>query len=186
VNGETGVATSSPVSSTDGAQAADDESVGGLHIKYLFHCPRQLWLYARGYRPEERSASVAFGESVDETTYTRRREIDLGEAKIDWVTTSAVVHETKSSRMPSPQHAAQVRHYCLLLERRGVHVRGGVVHYPLIRRTVEVTWDTAARAEAQATEQRARQIIAARDAPPRLTRALCRGCSYADYCWGDW
>jgi CRISPR-associated exonuclease Cas4 len=184
VTGDSAPADSGLTSSTAGSRAADDESVGGLHIKYLLHCPRQLWLYARGYRPEERSDSVAFGESVDETTYTRRREIDLGEARIDWVTTGAVVHETKSSHAPSPQHVAQVRHYCLLLERRGVQVRGGVVHYPLIRRTVEVTWDHAARAEAQATERRARRIIAASDAPERLTRALCRGCSYTDYCWG--
>jgi CRISPR-associated exonuclease Cas4 len=172
-------------SSADGAPGEGDAAVGGVHIKYLLHCARQLWLYAHGYRPEERSGTVAFGEAVDETTYTRHRDIDLGEARIDWVTTGAVVHETKSSQAPSSQHEAQVRHYCLLLERRGVHVRGGVVHYPLIRRTVKVTWDDAARALAQADEQQARQIIAAAGAPPRLARPLCRGCSYVDYCWGD-
>ena len=106
------------------------------------HCPRQLWLYARGFRPERGSETVAFGEAVDATSYPRRRDIDLGEARIDWVTTGAVVHETKSSRACLPQHEAQVRHYCLLLERRGVNVRGGVLHYPLIRRTVQVTFES--------------------------------------------
>ncbi|GAB2769805.1 CRISPR-associated protein Cas4 [Streptomyces daliensis] len=117
----------------DSAPPAQAAAVGGVHIKYLHHCPRQLWLYGRGYRPEQRSDLVALGEVVDETTYTRRRDVDLGEAKIDWVTAGAIVHETKSSRTPSPAHAAQVRHYCLLLERRGVTVRGGTVHYPLAR-----------------------------------------------------
>lgn len=98
------------------------DALGGVHIKYLLHCPRQLWLYSRGYRPERRSADVTFGEAIDETTYTRRRDIDLDQAKIDWVTTGAIVHETKSSRRPSRQHEAQVRHYCLLLARRGVNV----------------------------------------------------------------
>ncbi|GAB3460102.1 CRISPR-associated protein Cas4 [Streptomonospora sediminis] len=163
----------------------DAESLGGVHIKYLLHCPRQLWLYTRGYRPEHRSETVAFGEAVDETTYTRRRDIDLGEAKIDWVTTGAVVHETKSSRRPSPQHEAQVRHYCLLLWRLGVNVARGVVHYPLIRRTVEVAWDGAARAEAERTERAARAVIDAPGAQPRLERSQCRGCSYIDYCWGE-
>jgi CRISPR-associated exonuclease Cas4 len=163
-----------------------DGGIGGVHIKYLLHCPRQLWLYARGgYRPEQRSTTVAFGEAVDATTYTRRRDVDLGEAKIDWVTTGAVVHETKSSRTPSPQHQAQVRHYCLLLTRMGVSVARGVVHYPLIRRTTEVPWDAAARAEAEATEQAARDAIAADRPAPRLPRSRCRGCSYRDYCWGD-
>jgi CRISPR-associated exonuclease Cas4 len=165
--------------------ADENGALGGVHIKYLHHCPRQLWLYSRGYRPEQRSSLVAFGEVVDESTYTRRRDVDLGEAKIDWVTTGAVVHETKSSRFPSPAHAAQVRHYCLLLERRGIAVRGGTVHYPLIRRTTDVPWDAAARTEAEQDEARARDVIAAQTPPPRLARAQCRDCSYLDYCWGD-
>jgi CRISPR-associated exonuclease Cas4 len=163
----------------------DENGLGGVHIKYLMHCPRQLWLYTRGYRPEQRSATVAFGEAVDDTTYTRRRDVDLGEAKIDWVTAGAIVHETKSSRQPSAQHEAQVRHYCLLLTRRGVNVRGGVVHYPLIRRKVEVPWDAAAQETAEETERQARSIIADPGIPARLTRSQCRGCSYVDYCWGD-
>lgn len=110
--------------------ADDEKNIGGVHIKYLYHCARQLWLYGKGYRPEHRSDLVSFGEIVDETSFTRRRDIDLGEAKVDWVTTGAFVHETKSSRTPNPDHAAQVRHYCLLLERRGITVQGGTVHYP--------------------------------------------------------
>ncbi|GAB2607010.1 CRISPR-associated protein Cas4 [Streptomyces capparidis] len=165
--------------------ADDSASLGGVHIKYLHHCPRQLWLYTRGYRPEHASDLVAFGEVVDATTYTRRRDIDLGEARIDWVTTGAIVHETKSSRAPAPAHAAQVRHYCLLLERRGITVRSGVVHYPLIRRTTDVPWDAQARAEAEAAEARAQGVIDAVTPPARLPRRDCRGCSYTDYCWGD-
>lgn len=165
--------------------SADDDELGGVHIKYLLHCRRQLWLYSRGYRPEGGSEQVAFGEAVDDTAYARRREIDLGAAKLDWVTTGAVVHETKSSRAPSAQHEAQVRHYCLLLELRGVNVRGGILHYPLIRRTVQVAWDDAARDAARKAEREARAVIALPAAPARLQRARCRGCSFTDYCWGE-
>ncbi|MFE6727765.1 CRISPR-associated protein Cas4 [Streptomyces californicus] len=161
------------------------DPLGGVHIKYLRHCPRQLWLYMRGYRPEANSDLVAFGELVDATTFTRRRHVDLGEARIDWVTAGAVIHETKSSRTPSPAHDAQVRHYCLLLERRGINVRGGIVHYPLIRRTTEVLWNDDARTLAEDTETEAHTVIAAPTPPERLTRSSCRGCSYLDYCWGD-
>ncbi|MFG2919040.1 CRISPR-associated protein Cas4 [Kitasatospora sp. NPDC048298] len=162
----------------------DEQGLGGVHIKYLRHCPRQLWLYMRGYRPESGSDLVAFGEVVNETTFTRRRDVDLGEARIDWVTAGAVIHETKSSRSPSPAHDAQVRHYCLLLERRGVNVRGGIVHYPLIRRTTDVPWNEEARETAEAAEDEARAVIASTTPPDRQTRAACRGCSYLDYCWG--
>jgi CRISPR-associated exonuclease Cas4 len=167
----------------DSPEAAEDE-IGGVHIKYLLYCRRQLWLYTRGYRPEQASDLVAFGEAVDDTAYARRREVDLGAAKIDWVTTGAVVHETKSSRAPSEQHEAQVRHYCLLLERRGVNVRGGVLHYPVIRRTVQVSWDERARESAQQADREAREIIGLLAVPSRLPRTSCRGCSFTDYCWG--
>ena len=163
---------------------AEDE-IGGVHIKYLMHCKRQLWLYSRGYRPEKGSDLVAFGEAVDETSYTRQREVDLGAAKLDWVTTGAVVHETKSSRVPSEQHAAQVRHYCLLLEMRGVSVRAGVLHYPIIRRTVQVPWNAAARQAALIADRDARDVISLPAPPSRLARTQCRGCSFSDYCWGD-
>ncbi|GGL19495.1 CRISPR-associated protein Cas4 [Mangrovihabitans endophyticus] len=162
-----------------------DDDIGGVHIKYLVHCRRQLWLYSRGYRPEARSQAVAFGEVVDDTTFARHHGVDLGSAKIDWVTRGAVVHETKSSRKPSPQHQAQVLHYCLLLSRRGVTVREAVVHYPLIRRTIRFAWNAIARRTAETTEADARTVIATQKPPPRLARPDCRACSYLDYCWGD-
>lgn len=162
-----------------------NDEIGGVHIKYLVHCPRQLWLYSHGYRPEAGNEKVAFGEAVDETTYRRHAEVDLGAAKIDWVTRGAVIHETKSSRAPSSQHEAQILHYCLLLSRRGITVEGGVVHYPLIKRTTKITWDAAARRAAEATESRARQVMAADIPAPRLPRPQCRGCSYLDYCWAE-
>jgi CRISPR-associated exonuclease Cas4 len=168
-----------------GPPDAAEDDIGGVHIKYLLHCPRQLWLYSRGYHPEQGSDLVAFGEAVDETSYARQREVDLGAAKIDWVTTGAVVHETKSSRAPSEQHAAQVRHYCLLLDQRGVTVRGGVLHYPVIRRTVQVPWNAAARETAVQADRDARSVIGLPAPPGRLLRTQCRGCSFTDYCWGD-
>jgi CRISPR-associated exonuclease Cas4 len=173
-----------PPADDRGTGDSSGEGLGGVHIKYLLHCPRQLWLYARGLRPEGRSEKVALGEAVDETSYPRHHDVDLGAARIDWLTIGATVHEVKSSRTPSPQHEAQARHYCLLLERHGVHIRGAVLHYPLTRRTIEIPWTIQARAQAEKTEMQARAVIAQPDAPPRLSRPLCRGCSYLDYCWG--
>src|SRR5262245_53276577 len=89
--------------------------VGGVHVKYLHHCPRQLWLYSRGYRPEAGSDLVAFGQAVDETSFQRKRRIALDSARIDWVDGRLWVHEVKSARTPDDAHIAQVRLYCLLL-----------------------------------------------------------------------
>lgn len=157
--------------------------VGGVHVKYLEHCPRQLWLYWRGFRPERTSSLVAEGEAHDRVTFKREHEVDLGAAKLDWVDGQAWVHENKVSAAPSPQHIAQVEHYCLLLDSYGVRVAGGILHYPSRKRTVVVDWDAAATERAR---RRVRQVVAVVEAPVvpvRLPRSRCRGCSYSDFCW---
>lgn len=41
---------------------------GGVHVKYLHHCQRQLWLFSRGVRPEHLSPLVQLGEAVHDTS----------------------------------------------------------------------------------------------------------------------
>jgi CRISPR-associated exonuclease Cas4 len=158
--------------------------IGGVHIKYLHHCERQLWLYVRGYRPEAGSELVAFGEVVDETTFGRKRGVVLEALRIDWVDGRLWVHEVKSARRPDDSHTAQVRLYCLALSERGVAVHGATIHYPLARRTVTIPFDDAARVIAVADRARAVEVGHAANSPDRLERRRCTGCSYLDYCWG--
>ncbi len=113
--------------------AADD--VGGVHIKYLYHCRRQLWLYLRGIRPEHLSGTVQLGEAVHDTSYTRSTPVDLGAARLDFVDGRHWVHEVKSSSQPSPADQAQGRHYCYRLRLIGVDAQGAILHYPKTRRT---------------------------------------------------
>jgi CRISPR-associated exonuclease Cas4 len=62
-----------PSLSPPGHALLTEDDVGGVHVKYLHHCHRQLWLYTRGYRPEAGSDLVAFGEAIDATTFERNR-----------------------------------------------------------------------------------------------------------------
>ena len=85
--------------------------VGGVHVKYLYHCPRQLWLFARGLRPERISSLVELGEAVHDTTYTRQSPVDLGAARIDFIDGQTWVHEVKSSSRSTEADRAQAIHY---------------------------------------------------------------------------
>lgn len=163
--------------------SADD--VGGVHVKYLYHCRRQLWLYARGIRPEHLSAAVQLGEAVHETSYTRSSPIDLGAAKLDHLDGGAWVHEVKSSSQPSRADVAQAVHYCYRLHAVGVAAQGGILHYPKTRRTRRVPYTEQAAAQAAADIAEVLAVVSAETSPPRLARSACRGCSYADYCWND-
>lgn len=161
------------------------EDVGGVHIKYLHHCHRQLWLFARGVRPEHLSQAVRRGEVVHETSYTRFREVDLGAARIDHLDGDAWVHEVKSSRQPTHADHAQAIHYCHQLHRIGVLARGAVLHYPATRRTIRIPYDAEQAAAAQRDIHAVLEVVHQPVAPPRLDRPRCAGCSYADYCWTD-
>lgn len=161
------------------------EDVGGVHIKYLYHCPRQLWLYLRGIRPEHLSATVKLGEAVHDTSYSRSHPVDLGAAKLDFIDGQQWVHEVKSSARPREADRAQVRHYCHRLHDLGLHVRGGIVHYPATRRTHRHPFTPEEAEQAKADINEVLDIAARPTSPGRLSRTRCRGCSFADYCWMD-
>ncbi|MFC7216887.1 CRISPR-associated protein Cas4 [Streptomyces polyrhachis] len=163
----------------------EEHDVGGVHIKYLYHCPRQLWLYARGIRPEHLSASVQLGEAVHDTSYTRRSPIDLGAAKLDFFDGRRWVHEVKSSSAPAPADEAQGRHYCYRLRLLGVEAEGAILHYPKIRRTRRYPFTPEAAIQAEADIAAVLAVVHAPVSPERLPRTGCRGCSFTDYCWTE-
>ncbi|KLL11490.1 MULTISPECIES: CRISPR-associated protein Cas4 [Protofrankia] len=159
--------------------------IGGVHIKYLHHCHRQLWLYSRGVRPEHLSERVRLGEALHEVSYDRFRPVDLGAAKLDHLDGDLWVHEVKSSRRPTVADEAQALHYCLRLIDVGVEARGAVLHYRPTRRTIRIPFDDERRARAVDDIAAVLDIVERSDPPERLDRPRCVGCSYLDYCWTD-
>lgn len=158
--------------------------VGGVHVKYLYHCPRQLWLYARGLRPERLSELVQYGEAVHATSYSRMSAVDLGAAQLDDVDGNLWVHEAKSSGKHTDADRAQVLHYCYRLRALGVPAQGAVLHYRKTRRTVTIPYDPDAHdTQARADIDRVVDTIAAPHPAARLARSRCHGCSFLDYCW---
>jgi CRISPR-associated exonuclease Cas4 len=159
--------------------------IGGVHVKYLHHCPRQLWLFARGVRPERLSARVQLGEAVHDTRYTRQTPVDLGAARIDFIDGQAWVHEVKSSTHATPADEAQAMHYCYRLQQVGVPAQGAVLHYPATRRTTRIPYDADRARQAESDITAVLGVIRQAVSPTRLDRFDCRGCSYLDYCWTE-
>lgn len=159
------------------------DDVGGVHIKYLYHCPRQLWLYVRGIRPESLNAAVQLGEAVHDTSYTRHSPVDLGAAVLDFVDGQRWVHEVKSSARPTPADEAQVIHYCHRLDTLGVPIQGAILHYPKTRRTRRIRYGQEQAEQARSDIERSLDVVHASKPPSRLAVSACRGCSFLDYCW---
>ncbi|WP_422770007.1 CRISPR-associated protein Cas4 [Plantactinospora sp. WMMC1484] len=162
-----------------------EADVGGVHVKYLYHCRRQLWLYARGVRPEHLNATVQLGEAVHDTSYQRSSPVDLGAAKLDHVDGHQWVHEIKSSSRATRADEAQAIHYCYRLHEVGVPAEGAILHYPRTRRTKRIHYGAAEATRAQSDIKEVLAVVAAASSPSRLAHSACRGCSFLDYCWSD-
>lgn len=160
-----------------------ENDIGGVHIKYLYHCRRQLWLYGHGIRPERGSELVQLGEAVHDTTYRRTVPVDLGPARLDFVDGENWVHEVKSSRGPTGADKAQVMHYCYRLREVGIEARGGILHYPATRRTQRVEYTSNEETTARTDIRTALDVLLADQSPARIAKTKCRGCSFLEYCW---
>ncbi len=90
---------------------ADD--VGGVHIKYLYHCPRQLWLYARGFRPEALSEAVQIKSASKPSVADEAQAIHYCYRlhKVGVAARGAVLHYPKTRRTKrityTPAHKAR-------------------------------------------------------------------------------
>ena len=135
---------------------------------------------------EETSDLVLLGKLLHERGYARRlKEVQVGRVKIDFLASGCEIHEVKRSRKAEDAHRFQLLYYLYYLRKyAGVEGRG-VLHYPLLRRTVNV----------ELTDDRARQVeallreideVLRQPKPPEPVKArYCRRCSYAELCWGS-
>lgn len=158
----------------------------GTQVNYYFICKRKLWLFSHGLEMEETSDLVLLGKLLHERGYARRfKEVQIGRVKIDFVTSGCEIHEVKRSRRAEDAHLYQLLYYLYYLKRyAGVEGRG-VLHYPLLRKTVDVELTEQATNKVEAVLQDMEKILSESSPPPPVKIGYCRRCSYNELCWGS-
>jgi len=158
----------------------------GTQVNYYFVCKRKLWFFSYGLEMEETSDLVLLGRLLHERGYSRRfKEIQVGRIKIDFLSSGCEIHEVKRSRKAEDAHFFQLLYYLYYLRKSsGVEGRG-VLHYPLLRKTVnvELTDDQVRRLESVLKD--IDEILGQGSPPPLAKTGFCRRCSYAELCWGS-
>ncbi len=158
------------------------------HINYYYVCQRKLWLFHHGIRMEHTSDTVTEGKLIHETSYPQRAakytELELPGAKIDFYDAKTkTVHEVKKSNKIEVAHIAQVKYYLYLLEEAGVEHPKGLIEYPRLRQTEEVTLTADDRKAIQEWIEDINRIVTLPTAPPLLRSKICKRCSYYDFCY---
>lgn len=158
----------------------------GTQVNYYFICKRKLWLFSHGLEMEETSDLVLLGKLLHERGYARRRkEVQIGRIKIDFVGSGCEIHEVKRSRKAEDAHLYQLLYYLYYLKRyAGVEGRG-VLHYPLLRRTVDVELTNNNANHMESILEDMKQILSSPTAPSPIKVGFCRRCSYNELCWGS-
>jgi len=156
----------------------------GTQVNYYFICKRKLWLFSHGLEMEETSDLVLLGKLLHERGYARKRkEVQVGRIKIDFVGSGCEIHEVKRSRKAEEAHLYQLLYYLYYLKRHaGVEGRG-VLHYPLLRRTVDVELTDEQTRKIEYVLEEIGRILSMPNPPNPVRIGFCRRCSYNELCW---
>lgn len=172
--------------------------ITATHINYYILCPRKVWLFANGIQMEHTSDTVYDGKLLHETSYPQRAmkhtEVALSASlhettltgKIDFYDAGEkVVHETKRSDKAEDAHLWQLKYYLWLFELNGIPGVRGILEYPRLRQTAEVTLQDTDRSYLQQTVQQISHLLQQETCPARLRAKICKRCSYYELCYID-
>jgi CRISPR-associated exonuclease Cas4 len=158
----------------------------GTQVNYYFICKRKLWLFSRGLEMEETSDLVLMGRLLHERGYQRKRkEIQVGRIKIDFVGPSCEIHEVKRSRKAEDAHLFQLLYYLYYLKQYADIQGRGILHYPLVKRTVDVELTDERIKQVESILREIHEILRQQCPPKPVKIGYCRKCSYSEFCWGS-
>ncbi|MBR5696198.1 MAG: CRISPR-associated protein Cas4 [Paludibacteraceae bacterium] len=161
--------------------------ITGTHFNYYQICLRKLWLFANGINMEHNSDLVFDGKLIHEESYPQRseryEELELDGIKIDYYDAkNKIVHEIKRSNKVEQAHVWQVKYYLYVLEQNGIENATGILEYPTLRKTQEVTLSDVDRETIVEMTEKITGIIHSDTCPEKQQRKLCESCSYYEFC----
>lgn len=176
-----------PSEEKDCLHFSEEVRIGGTLVWYAKVCLRQVWLMGRCIEPDERSESLILGRLVEQTSYGRESHgFAFGNNRLDLVSEAGiflVVSEVKKSSRAEDASRLQLLHYLYELEKAGIKAEGDL-RFPRERRRVRVRLDEGAIKELEEIYRSIREVAMRPSPPVALWGKFCRGCAYAEYCWG--
>ncbi|PKO99097.1 MAG: CRISPR-associated protein Cas4 [Bacteroidetes bacterium HGW-Bacteroidetes-8] len=162
--------------------------VTGTHFNYYHICHRKLWLFSNGVKMEHTSDTVYDGKLIHENSYPQRsakyEEMEIDGCKIDFYDSrNKVIHEIKKSNKIESAHEWQVRYYIHILEKNGIKGVTGILEYPTLRRTQEVSLSEDDKLKIFEYEKEIISITENDICPPVICSKKCTQCSYYDFCY---
>lgn len=136
---------------------------------------------------EHTSDLVEEGKLIHENSYPQRsgkyEEIEMEGIKVDYYDVkSKTIHEIKKTDKIEEAHEWQLKYYISVFERNGIEGISGLLEYPLMRKTQAVILSDVDRDRIAEIEKDITAIVGSGDCPPLGRKAICRNCSYFEFC----
>lgn len=159
--------------------------VTGVEINYYYICRNKLWYFTHGMGMEGNSTLVEIGKEVHNESYRRdSKEILIDNVIcLDFIEKELIINETKLTKSMEDAARFQLLYYLYYLEKKGVAGLRGIIRYPKLRKTEQVTLTPDYRRE---IGRIIGEIIKIRnmDRPPFAEREKkCSKCSYFELCF---
>ncbi len=156
----------------------------GTQINYYFVCKRKLWLFTKDIRFENENEYVQLGRLIDENTYKRKKkQIEIGNIKIDFMDNKGVIHEIKKSNKIEKAHIYQLKYYILTLRRMGVKNITGEIDYPKLKKRESVFLEMEDEMEFESIFSGIREILNQPKPPAIVKKNICKKCAYYEFCF---
>lgn len=128
------------------------------------------------------------GKLIHEDSYKQRsekyEEIELDGIKVDYYDTkNRVIHEIKKSNKVEQAHLWQLKYYIYVFEQHGIQGVSGVLEYPTLRKKEMVFLSDADRDIVEEMLDGIYSVIDCENCPSLELKALCKNCSYFDFCY---
>lgn len=94
-----------------------------------------------------------------------------------------VVHEIKRSNKVENAHNQQVKFYLWLLELNGIEGSIGLLEYPKLHKTEEVSLEQEDRERLKEITIEIKSLIKSEICPPIIKTKICKSCSYYEFCY---
>ena len=136
--------------------------VTGTHVWYYYICKREVWLMIHQLEANQDDENMQMGKAIGEHSYKRaKKEIDLGNAKLDLIRTENGQVVVGKSRVFSlcRKCSKQLLFYLLQLKEMGIEARELLI--PEEKKRIDILLDEASEKEIIATIAKIEQIATA-------------------------
>ena len=160
--------------------------INGSILQACIICQRQAWLLAHQITPDQQDMFLEIGRLINNESFKREKhEVSFDGFKIDLLHSSKgeyIVGEIKKSSKAIEKARVQIGFYLLMLNRKGVKVKGELL-FPKEKKRIKVILDERLKKDVIDAINISKEVINMSKPPKASKISYCKKCAYCEFCW---